>query len=311
VKKKAGHNDRPAKRPRSPIHEQRQVRPIGPPHQSEEMKGHTVQLRPNIPTWTPPPPYPSMPYPYTYLPPPYVPNQMWGMPPYPFGMPQYPAWRAPQTSIFDRLAPPVQDRLSDAESGHQAQAQQDCRTTRPPRLTNPAGGHMPAATQRTTKKDIIKIGTADVVIQEDNKGPMIFGESTNITKKDTATIKTADPKYSMPRWCPAGLTRSQKRKLQRLRAKESQEKEAEKIFNDTHPQYSPPQKKWRPKAVEEKQTATLVQHPAGMADSSTSKAGQSAPGAVSHPVLKVNRMRTMYVPGSVIHVHSDYINDSS
>jgi hypothetical protein len=32
---------------------------------------------------------------------------------------------------------------------------------------------------------------------------------------------------------------------------------------------------------------------------------------VSHPVLKVNRMRTMYVPGSVIHVHSDYINDSS
>jgi hypothetical protein len=32
---------------------------------------------------------------------------------------------------------------------------------------------------------------------------------------------------------------------------------------------------------------------------------------VSHPVLKVNRMRTMYVPGSKIHVHSDYINDSS
>jgi hypothetical protein len=30
-----------------------------------------------------------------------------------------------------------------------------------------------------------------------------------------------------------------------------------------------------------------------------------------HPVLKVNRMRTMYVPGSEIHVHNDYINDSS
>jgi hypothetical protein len=113
---------------------------------------------------------------------------------------------------------------------------------------------------------------------------MIFGESANTTKKDTATIKTADPKYSMPRWCPAGLTRSQKRKLQHLRAKESQEKEAEKIFNDTHPQYPPPQKKWRPKDVEEKQTATLVQHPVGMADSSTSKAGQSAPG-VHHPAL--------------------------
>jgi hypothetical protein len=81
---------------------------------------------------------------------------------------------------------------------------------------------MPAATQRTTKKDIIKIGTADVVIQGDNKGPMIFGESANTTnKEDTVTIKTADPKYSMPRWCPAGLTRSQKRKLQRLKAKDS------------------------------------------------------------------------------------------
>jgi hypothetical protein len=151
-------------------------------------------------------------------------------------------------------------------------------------------GHVPAATERTTKKDVIKIGTADVVIQEDNKGPMIFGESANTTKKeDMATIKTADPKYSMPRWCPAGLTRSQKRKLQRLRAKESQEKEVEKIFNGTHPQYPPPQKKWRPKAVEEKQMATkienettLVQHPAGMAGSLASKTRQSAPGA-DHP----------------------------
>jgi hypothetical protein len=145
---------------------------------------------------------------------------------------------------------------------------------------------MPAAAERTTKKDITKIGTADVVIQKESEGPMIIDESANTTKKeDTTTIKTADPKYSMPRWCPTGLTRSQKRKLQRLRAKESQDKEAEKIFNDTHPQYPPPQKKWRPKAVEEKQTATkienqtiLVQHPAGMADSPASKAGQSAPG---------------------------------
>jgi hypothetical protein len=108
---------------------------------------------------------------------------------------------------------------------------------------------------------------------------------TNKTE-DTAAIKIVDPKYSKPRWCPAGLTRSQKQKLQRLRAKESQEKEAEKILNDTHPQYPPPQKKWRPKVVEEKQTTTkienkttLVQHPIGMVDSPAKKAGPSAPGA--------------------------------
>jgi hypothetical protein len=208
------------------------------------MEGHTVQLRPNIPTWTPPPPYPPMPYPYTYLSPPYVPNQMWGMPPYLFGMPQYPAWGALQPSVFNRLAPPVQDRLSVAQSGHQTQTQQDCRSARPQRPTNPTRGHIPVATERTTKKDIIKRGTTDVIIQEDNEGPIIFGESANTTKKeDMATIKTVDLKYSMPRWCPAGLTRSQKQKLQRIRVKENQEKEAEKIFNDTHPQYPPPQKK--------------------------------------------------------------------
>jgi hypothetical protein len=136
-------------------------------------------------------------------------------------------------------------------------------------------GHISTTSNRTTKGDVIKIGTSDVVIQENNEGPMIFGESADTSKKEDTTInKTVNPKYSMPRWCPSGLTRSQKRKLQHLRAKENQEKEAEKIFNDTHPQYPPPQKKWRTKAIEEKQTTTktenkttIVQLSAGMVDS--------------------------------------------
>jgi hypothetical protein len=66
----------------------------------------------------------------------------------------------------------------------------------------------------------------------------MIGESANTSKKeDTIVNKTTDPKYFRPRWCPSRLTRSQKRKLQCLRAKENQEKEAEKIFNDTHLQY--------------------------------------------------------------------------
>jgi hypothetical protein len=87
VKKKADPSDRPAKRPRSPTQERQQLRPIGPPHQSERMKSHNVQLRPNIPAWTPSLSYPHVPYQYAYMPLPYVPSQMWGMPPYPFGMP--------------------------------------------------------------------------------------------------------------------------------------------------------------------------------------------------------------------------------
>jgi hypothetical protein len=194
---------------------------------------------------------------------------------------------ASQTSVFNRLTPPVQDRLRAHQSGPRAQAQQDCRTTRPQRLTNPAGGHTATTSNSMKKGDIIKIGTTDVVVQQNNEGPMIFGESANTNKKESTTVnKIADPKYSMPRWCPSGLTRSQKRKLQRLRAKENQEKEAEKIFNDTHPQYPPPQKRWRPKAVEENQTAiktenktTTVQLFAGIADSPAIKNGPTVQGA--------------------------------
>jgi hypothetical protein len=82
------------------------------------------------------------------------------------------------------------------------------------------------------------------------------------------------------------LTRSQKRKLQRLRAKDNQETEAEKIFNDTHTQYPPPQKRWRPKAIEKNQTATKTENKtttmqlfARMADSSAIKTGPTVQGA--------------------------------
>jgi hypothetical protein len=85
--------------------------------------GHNVQLRPNVPAWTPPPPYSPMPYPYTYIPPPYVPNQMhatisiWDA--------TVPRLGAPQTSVFNMLTSPVQDRLGAPQSGPRAQAQQD------------------------------------------------------------------------------------------------------------------------------------------------------------------------------------------
>jgi hypothetical protein len=49
------------------------------------------------------------------------------------------------------------------------------------------------------------------------------------------TSKAVDPKHSMPRWCPLELTRSQKRKLQSPRAKESKEKEAEKYLMSVVP----------------------------------------------------------------------------
>jgi len=45
---------------------------------------------------------------------------------------------------------------------------------------------------------------------------------------DTGSSKSAADKYHQPRWCPSGLTHTQKRKLQRLCNKEKKEQEAEK-----------------------------------------------------------------------------------
>jgi hypothetical protein len=89
--------------------------------------------------------------------------------------------------------------LSATQSGNQAQAQQDCRTTRPQKADQFGRGHIPTTTKKTIKSDIIKIGTTDVVIQGNNEGPMIFGKSTSTSEEgDTTAIKIADPKYSMP-----------------------------------------------------------------------------------------------------------------
>jgi hypothetical protein len=66
-----------------------------------------------------------------------------------------------------------------------------------------------------TKWDFIKIGTTYVVMQGNNEGRMIFGKPTNTgeEEEDMAASEAADPKYFMPRWCPLGLTQSQKQKL--------------------------------------------------------------------------------------------------
>jgi hypothetical protein len=44
-------------------------------------------------------------------------------------------------------------------------------------------GHIATTSNRTTKGDVIKIGTTDAVVQENNEGPMVFGESAMTSKK--------------------------------------------------------------------------------------------------------------------------------
>ena len=114
---------------------------------------------------------------------------------------------------------------------------------------------------RYTVGDVIKIGTANVTMNDKAKGPMIFRKLANSVALESPPVEgaaandneasskmVADPKYFQPRWCPPGLTHSQKRKLQRLRAKEKREREAERVFNEMHPIL--PQSKRRARAAE-------------------------------------------------------------
>lgn len=78
--------------------------------------------------------------------------------------------------------------------------------------------------ERTIAGDTIKIGTTNVVVDKEiDEGPMIFGASTKTqldedvamadNHKAASQRKTSDPKYSIHRWFPLGLTQFQKHKL--------------------------------------------------------------------------------------------------
>ena len=56
---------------------------------------------------------------------------------------------------------------------------------------------------------------------------------------EAGSSKSAADKYHQPRWCPSGLTHTQKRKLQRLRNKEKKEQEAEKMRDEHLNKYKP------------------------------------------------------------------------
>ena len=69
----------------------------------------------------------------------------------------------------------------------------------------------------------------------------------------TSKAKPREPKYTQPKWCPPGLTKTKKRRLQHMRNQEKARHEAEKrrdkSFNETHP--AVPSKVWVPKQMED------------------------------------------------------------
>jgi len=109
--------------------------------------------------------------------------------------------------------------------------------------------------ERTTGLDIIQIGTMNISLEDKAKGPTLIGESV---KKSTSVISAVNDneasssksQYFLPKWCPPGLTRTQRRKLQRLRCQERREKEAEQQrdeYFDKHRPMIPQKQEWRVK----------------------------------------------------------------
>jgi hypothetical protein len=121
--------------------------------------------------------------------------------------------------------------------------------------------------ERTTRQDIIQIGTMDVPIGENGKRPIVPNNKVVISTPKVvandheASGSNTNSKYFLPRWCPPGLTHTQRRKLQRLRFQEKREKELEKQRDEAFNQYRPmvPQgKKWRAKTSSEPAPVRLV-----------------------------------------------------
>jgi hypothetical protein len=88
--------------------------------------------------------------------------------------------------------------------------------------------------ERTTDQDIIHIGSIDVLIGEDGKrlivpnNKVVTSTPEVVANDHEASGSGSNSKYFLPWWCPPGLTRTQRRKLQRLRFQEKREKEPEK-----------------------------------------------------------------------------------
>jgi len=88
---------------------------------------------------------------------------------------------------------------------------------------------------------------------------------------EAGSSKSAADKYHQPRWCPSGLTHTQKRKLQRLRNKEKKEQEEEKKRDEDFNRYRPmfPQSKvWKAKTANQPARPVGPLQPTGQTDRS-------------------------------------------
>jgi len=120
----------------------------------------------------------------------------------------------------------------------------------------------PTVDPENIKTDVVvQIGDTKVAVDNVGKKSIVFGKSVNSpvqrptrANDHQAGSSSSASKHFRPRWCPPGLTRTQKRKLQRLCFQEKKEQEIKKLrdkqFNQCRPMV-PQGKVWRVKAADQ------------------------------------------------------------
>jgi hypothetical protein len=119
--------------------------------------------------------------------------------------------------------------------------------------------------ERTTTDDVIRIGTSQVKLSGEFNGLIVIDDQVDTIMENIApdreeekADKVVDSMYLQPRWCPPGLTRTQRRKLQRLRLAKMREKEREKrwdkLFNEIKP-VTLSKQEWKQKETPRSSTA--------------------------------------------------------
>ena len=110
-------------------------------------------------------------------------------------------------------------------------------------------------------------------------------------------------KNFQPRWCPPGLTHTQKRRLQRLRRQEQKEKEAEKlrdeIFDECRPRF-PQGKMWQVKAVDQPTRPVGPLQPTGQTDAPdrSDRSEQPVRPVYPEPAQKAEETVSNWAPGA-------------
>ena len=77
----------------------------------------------------------------------------------------------------------------------------------------------------------------------------------------TSKDKPKDPKYTQPKWCPPGLTKTMNRRLQRMRnhkkVEHKEERQRDELFSEIRPMALTKQV-WRPKEKQNTDASTLA-----------------------------------------------------